>query len=344
MRHTKSYDFVRNALESDDILIIGANIPYDFAVFAAKWPELMPLIFRAYDLDRVTDVQTRQKLIDIAQGKHNGWRNAATGEWIEYKYNLAALTLRHLGEDKSHLKSGPDIWRLRYKELHDVSLDEWPEGATSYAIGDAVDTLRVFEAQIPDQQFLEDEYRQARAHWALHLMSCRGIRTEKFAVDCYERRVQAELDAYRDRLVELKWVGPRRKTCHKCRASLHGHAVCSACGVEADIKRNVKVVQGYAIKTHPDCLKTPTGLARLDEEAVTELEDPDLIAYQKYSAQKTVENKIKELRQGEEFPIQTRFEVIVATGRSSSSKPNIQARSRKFGDRECFVPRGERAP
>ncbi len=55
---------LRSWLEDDQTLFIGANVAYDFGVVCANYPRLLPLVFRAYEEDRVTDVQTRQKLLD----------------------------------------------------------------------------------------------------------------------------------------------------------------------------------------------------------------------------------------------------------------------------------------
>ena len=323
---TRSCPNIRHAvhdwLTNDNLLLIGANIPFDMAVIAAQWPEFIPAIFEAYENCRVTDVQTRQKLIDIGKGQSGGWHNAATGKWVEYRYSLADLVLRHLGEDRSHLKSGPDVWRLRYKELHDVPLADWPKEATSYAIGDAVDTLAVYQAQEPDIQFLVDQFRQARAHFALHLMSCRGIRTDRKAVASYEARISAELEESQATIEDMGWLTLRKKK-----------------DPSAGLKRSVKKVHEYCEEHHPNITRTPTGLPKLDEESVKQTGDPILKAYQHYSSSKTVMQKVEELWQGVSQPIQARFNPIVATGRSSCRKPNLQARSRKPGDRECFVPR-----
>lgn len=319
--HPEALSFVADLLHSDRT-IIGANIPYDMAVLAAEWPELLPAIFAAYEDDRITDVQTRQKLIDIANGQLDGWRNAATGKWVEHKYSLGALVMRHLSEDRSSVKSGPDVWRLRYKELHDVPIDDWPEEALSYAIGDATDTLRVYEAQEPDAQFLEDEFRQARAHFCLHLMSCRGIMTDPKAVASYEKRIRAELEESKAEIIDMGWLVPKLKR------EPHG-----------ELKRSVKAVHAYCEKHHPNISRTPTKKPQLDKESVRDTGDPKLISYQHYSSSKTIMTKVEGLWGGTKTPIQARFNVIVESGRSSCRGDNIQNRSRKPGDRECFVPR-----
>src|SRR3954467_12655742 len=48
--------------------ITGANIGFDSAVVMRQWPELTPLVFEAYERDRVVDTLVVQKLLDIAEG------------------------------------------------------------------------------------------------------------------------------------------------------------------------------------------------------------------------------------------------------------------------------------
>ena len=62
---------VRSWLTSDTLLV-GHHVAYDFAVVCAKWPEIVPLVFRAYDADRITDTKLRQQLLDIAAGEFRG--------------------------------------------------------------------------------------------------------------------------------------------------------------------------------------------------------------------------------------------------------------------------------
>src|SRR5690606_34743176 len=95
---------------------------------------------------RVRDVLIDQKLIDIAHGRLGGIKVA--GKLVrEYRYSLADLEKRLLGIDRSAQKTGPDIWRLRYHELYDVPLEEWPKDAVDYAIADAIGAYAVHVKQ-----------------------------------------------------------------------------------------------------------------------------------------------------------------------------------------------------
>ncbi|NDJ15658.1 MAG: hypothetical protein EBY17_31550 [Acidobacteriia bacterium] len=55
--------------------------------------------------------------------------------------------------------------------------------------------------------------------------------------------------------------------------------------------------------------------------------------------EKLLKTFIPVLLQGTQVPINPRWNVLVATGRTSCSKPNLQQLPRKGGVRECFIPR-----
>lgn len=298
----------------DPWLIVGMNAPFDMAVLGNQWPDLIPQIWRAYDEDRITDISVRQMLIDIAHGQLGGYTNGS-GERREFRYHLADLSMRLLKKDRSVEKYGPDAWRLRYKELYDIPLTEWPEEAVDYARADAEDTLAIFLEQEKSADLLGDQFRQCRADFALHMMSCRGIRTERTAVEAHKRRTEKQINDCRQRLLDLGW--------------LH----------EDGRRRKVKTVREYVLNRYPDCPKTPKFQPQLDEQAVNDLEDPDLKIYQTFASQQTIRKRIEELEQGVDLPIQARYLVLMESGRTSCRGPNLQNRSRAFGDRECFVPR-----
>jgi hypothetical protein len=80
--------------------------------------------------------------------------------------------------------------------------------------------------------------------------------------------------------------------------------------------------------------------ASLDSDACSGSGEPMLELYSAYtSLAKTVANDIPMLRAGVTMPVHTRFDELKKTGRTGSSKPNVQNVRRLPGIRECFVPR-----
>ena len=78
---------------------------------------------------------------------------------------------------------------------------------------------------------------------------------------------------------------------------------------------------------------------KLDRDTCESVGHPDLEAYAELSGLKTkLSNFVALLECGTHTPIQTHFETLLETGRTSSS-PNVQNLPRKGGVRECFIPR-----
>jgi DNA polymerase I-like protein with 3'-5' exonuclease and polymerase domains len=281
--------------------IVGHNVAYDLVVLANAYPELLPLIFAAYDANRITDTMLRQKLIDIAEGRQH------------QKYSLAALSERLLGV---HLEK-EDTWRLRYGELRDVPLVDWPPEARDYAITDATTTLKIYEAQEANASYLADQHRQSCHAFWLHLMSVWGFKTDLAKVSALEASITAALEQIKGELVQ----------CGLLRAD----------GTRDTAAAKARMAQAGSTKL------TPKGAVSLDDEACRASGDPLLVQYAEYTHLTGLLAKdIAALKQGE---IHTRVNSLLETGRTSCGGSaedggyNIQNPARTGGIRECFVPR-----
>lgn len=309
-------NIVRRAL---DVGIVGHNVAYDIGVMLEAEPNLWPDIVKAYDSDKVTDTLLRQRLIDIAQEPTPPNR----------KYSLDA-TFQRLGGGP--LDKGADSWRLRYRDLHDVPIAHWPPDALRYALEDAKATHMVHTIQdTAHPDYLVDQYRQARAALALHLTSAWGITTDGPAIDRLERSLRSQHNIIGERLLAADLL----------RVESKGWV------------RNTKVAAALLEQALGDeTPRTPTGAPELSREACENSGVPILTDYAQFSAlNATITKDLPALRHG---LVQTRFNPLVDTGRTSSSSPNIQNLPRRrcpcdqkpheawccgFGVRECFVPR-----
>lgn len=293
---------LHTALLDQTKVLVGQFVAYDMAVIIRQWPELLPLVFDAYNADRVTCTQVRAKLIDIAHGEYR----------MHGEYNLATLAKRaKYPEDLDK-----DTWRLRYSEFDQTPVKDWPEGAVHYSLHDALSTLWVTSEQ---EQFREsclaDQFRQARASFALHLVSAWGITTDQKMVAELKRKIQLELDRSRDLLEKEGLVYKDKKGVWHKRA---------------------KEAQARILRVFPEVSRTPTGNPSLDADSCELSGDSVLKAYAHWGGAVTALGHATELEPG---LIHTRFDSLVSSGRTSASKPNIQNRSKEPGDRECFVPR-----
>lgn len=342
-----AFDQIRLWLQSD-LIIVGHNVAYDLAVLGQEFPELIPLIFKAYQDDRVTDTKIRQQLLDIAAGEYRG-RPEVGGAWIKYNYDLASITKRNCGRV---LKK--DGWRLRYAKFRDVSLDGWrslaaymiddakvklaedpenkdlielatctPEEVITYPLEDARSTLDNYLAQAKHEDYLEDQFRQARKAWALHLTSAWGLRTNPAAVEELRKETEGLLAEIEQGLIDAGLVRPDGSRDTKKAAALMVE-VCEREGLEIR--------------------KTAGGGVSLDSDACKATEDPILEDYAELSTLKAVLAKdVEALKKAEVYPIHTSFG-LAESGRTTSSRPNVQNWRRKSaeggaGIRECFVPR-----
>lgn len=319
---TEAEGFIVGTLAHGEQLV-GHNVAFDLAVLAAHDESLLPLIFDALQNDQITDTGIRQKLIDIAVGVHKKWRDPSTGKVAESQYSLATLVKRHFGE---HLEK-EDTWRLRYEELAEVPIAAWPAKARQYAQDDAMWTYKVWEAQ-EGSEYLKDQYRQTRAAWWLHLMSCHGLRTNAAAIDELSRNTQATYDeamalCKEHGLVRSNGTRDTKKT------KVRMESACASLGVEPK--------------------RTDKGGISLDEEACTTVNDSVLEAYSRVSSlMNVIKNQIPQLRNGLVTPIQPSYDSLIATGRTavkgySDNAPTngyqIQNVRRLPGIRECFHPR-----
>lgn len=301
-----------------DVSIVGQNTPYDLAVWANEWPDLLEPIFQLFEDGRVLDTMTRQKFLDIAHGVLGGYKSALDGVFTKYKYHLADLAKRH----EYPVDLDKDTWRLRYSELADIPVSEWPQGAVEYSAHDAMSTLWVaLKQEEDDPRFLQNQHHRARAHWGLHLCSTWGIRTCPRLVARHRANTEARLAEYEALLLAEGLI-------------VHG----TKKGVPV-IKKKVKLAQERAEANNPNFPKTDGGKPSLSADAADHYTDPVIKAFIEYSNAAGVISHIEELQKGVVYPIHTRFEELVETGRTSSSNPNIQNRAVKVGDRECFVPR-----
>jgi hypothetical protein len=89
--------FVFPLLDDPTVHITGANIGFDILVTSALWPNPDPdgpaynedILFKwvaACDADRISDLLTRQKLLDLAAGCYRR-EQLPDGRWSHHRYN-----------------------------------------------------------------------------------------------------------------------------------------------------------------------------------------------------------------------------------------------------------------
>lgn len=317
-------DYVERLLRDPTCVIIGARIAYDMGVFANERPELLPLIWEAYEQGRISDTHVREKLIDIAKGSYGFTRT--NGVYKPFKYSLESYAERRLGVK---LDKGEDGWRLRYIELKDTPVSQWPERAARYAQDDAISTRNVWKLQQREAGggFEEDgtcgtgivgELEEVRNDWALHLSALWGLRADPDAVRALGHRLDAEL-------------------LQGCAALAHTGLV----GSDGSLKTKVMaeaVAAAYRAKGEQPP-ETDKGGVSTSEEALRLSGDPVLMQLAKVLPIRALRNNFMPvLEKAAVAPLNPRYD-IAETLRTTCSAPNLQNIPRKGGVRDCFAPR-----
>jgi len=318
---------VQRVLEDKSVIICGHQVFYDLGVCCAEDPAVfVPLVFKAFDDFRIRDTIIRQQLIDIAQGNLKYRFDEETQTYVKTGYTLADLVLRLLGR----VLPKEDTWRLKYALLDGVPIKDWPADAKKYAVDDAVATREVFLKQVElaggDVSVggvIPTEERAVRDAWSLWLMSAWGVRTDGEAV----AKLKAELEAEQAEAVEkLKDTGIIKQN------------------RDGSWSRNMKeiyrrVEAGYVAQgmTPP---MTDSGRVSTEYEALVDCKDEGLaVLADAAGGAKLLNTFVPMLEGGTVKPINSRFNCLVETNRTSSSNPNLQTLPRKGSARNAFVPR-----
>lgn len=316
----------------------GLNVAYDVAVCLSQWPDLFPEVIEAYEDGRVIDVGLCQQLIDNAHGRMKRMRAL-------YGYSLFGLESRLLHKDRSHQKEGENIWRLRYRELAEVPLLQWPTEAVEYAIEDATGARDIgnFQWNSDDRRYMKDSPAQARSALSLHLMMCWGAMTdpEKIAIlnrfadekywelsyDLSERANGRLVRGYDEYKRKLRWTKDVAAAKQRMFDILMEHRLPFKL-TDTGYKKYVKYLkeQGFdnEYENPPERVLSEEELKKyvsIDEDACRQTGDRVLMDFTLRSQLYSVINThVPDLEKGVETPIQPRYTTMVESGRTSCSK------------------------
>lgn len=298
----KIREFVR-LVKEEGYVIVNHNIAFDMAVLAVFDPSLLEDIFDLYEAEKIEDTMLNEQLIDNAKGmlrfnsKQRGF------------YTLGKLANRRLG-----VEMDKTTWRTGYEQFYDIPIEEYPDGAREYPIEDVINTLKVRDEQLieAEEPEIPNTRFQAKAHWALHLMSAWGIRTDKDSVDKLEADLEVEIAKLRQKAQEQGFI-------------------------RENGTKNLKAIREFIEAWVPDPILTKTGQIATSKEALEAANIKELADYN--HTQKLLTTYVPALKGGIEHPINAGFRPLVETGRVSCRRPNLMNLPRFPGVRECFIPR-----
>ncbi len=315
------------AFNDPDTHMVAHGAAFEFVVsLAATTPNKAwrKAIFAKLMLGRFRCTYVREKLLQIGLG----------GFFEEY--GLDAVANRHCGIVLD--KSSP--WRLRYGTLFNTPVNQWPQEAIDYSLGDLA-VRDVFKAQEAyGEEYFVNEIPQIQADVALRLSSCWGMVTDRAAADKLVEATNIDIQTARKTLFQAGLVDFKGKKETK-KAQQYMVDLCERMGV--DVARGEPTEKMKAKGQWQ-------GNVKLDADACLATGDELLKAYTTYSQASTLLAKAQRYQKP---LLQPGYNVLVNTGRTSSFQGNdpepgqafsvwgcqIQNPPRKEGVRECCIAR-----
>jgi DNA polymerase-1 len=307
---------IRTILRSGDMWV-NHHLTFDAAIACVEAPDLLPLVFDAFETGQMRCTMIREQLIRISRGEGRFVTVADDEEddrTERTRFDLASTSWRWL----RHFVKKKDTYRLRYRELYGVPLDQWPDAAKEYPLEDARVTRRVYEAQQGYIDYyhkgtLPDEIPQHTYAWALKLVSLWGVRTEREAVERLKTKLtKRQADAIAELLpAGIFRVGGTKKAPKfvKTMAVIRERVV----NAYAELGEPVPLTKGGAVSTATKTLRE----AGVKDATLKTLADA-------LGAMKLLSSFIPVLESGTEAPICADYNVLVESGRTSCRNPNMQ--------------------
>ena len=307
--------FFRTLLADATTTIGGANIAFDLGVLINEEPDLRAPIIDALSAGRFVDTHILEALHDIGRGRLN-----------PKGYSLAGLEWTYFRRDRTAEK-GPDAWRMRYSELDGIPLGDWPAEAAAYPLADARGTWDVLKHQLEakGRHNLGRSPEETRAAFALHMMSVRGMKTDPVMVQQVASEIRTDVTIG---MAEYQTHGLIYSVNHPHLGTVTQHTD------TAEVRALVKAAYG------PRYPRTPTGRPSISRDTLENSGNPLLEGFAALGKNlKLLHAFVPVLERGAEAAVQPRYNILVASGRTSCRKPNLQQLPRKGPVRECFVPR-----
>lgn len=281
---------LKSWLEDDDIFMIAHNLTFELCVAYKYFPKLRPLLWDKLSKGLMYCSQLGQQLLDNVSKTQR------------QKHNLAALLKHYYKIDISDTKTDPDAWRLRYKELRGVPLEDWPQAAIDYAIMDSVYTVDIYKKQIKKRKgLLQKEHLEASLF--LNISASFGMLISEEKVHVLETEIDAALQPNYDKLIELGYMERDKKT--------------------GKYKRKMKLLQEYLQENIGILKKTPkggtaTGGDELDYYLTQKPGDEVITLFRNIlDYAKTKSAFVERLKTADPY-IYTSYNAIVRSGRTSS--------------------------
>lgn len=281
--------FLNLILSSDD-KIIAHNMSFEANVIDTWFPKLRFLLRDKFKKNQMICTKVYQQLLSNVSEKQT------------FKFDLASLVSQYFNEDISADKKDPDSWRLRYSELEDVKLENWPEEAKQYALDDSVWAFKLY---IEQRKTYMDISLSVKADYYLNKMGAFGIACDQERVLKLKQELLDILNPKYERLIKLGLCSRDKKGKAKKKMKLFREY----------LEKNIKELE-YTAK---GCISTSTeSLERYGKDPVIQ----DFLDIAKY--EKILTAFISRLEGAD--VVRTQYNAVVSTGRTSSrTSPNYHS-------------------
>lgn len=304
------------SVQLDGSLIVAHNAVFECGVTITHFPDIADQVFNALDNGLIYCTKINEALWNVQREKQLN------------KLDLASLVQHYFKTDISAGKSEPDAWRLRYSELDEIPISQWPQEAKQYAIDDSIWAYKLYSEQQPINQQLA-----LKSAVYLNLMGAQGFSINQDRVLLLEKEIWEYLTPRYNFLVE--------------------NGFCDYLPKQKQPRKQIKKLTEYIQSLNLEYQYTPKGSVAVSAEALSsymnQIEDPILKAFSELSKyEKILTAFISRLRGAEK--IYSSYNTTLNTGRTSSSSSklfdsvNIQQMPRTvegvtYDIRNCFVPR-----
>jgi hypothetical protein len=331
---------------------LGHNLAFDWTVVRAYAGWDWRRIYALYNQNRVRDTLVRQQLLDV----RNGYASDASGDADENDHNravlrhargdrsaplvksglgLADLELYYFGRDRTAEKKNPNSVRLRFGELKGLRVADYPKEFTDYLYDDVSAPFDVYEAQakawrgLGGADALPDEVRQVRKALALSKIERRGMATYAPRIDALAARAAPLYAAAQEKVREAKFYrlegdidtdDPKRtaagKTWLKSKVGSLNKRV-----VQERVVAAYKKLGKAAPMTSGG--KSGKPAVSINKDSLLNSGDPLLMEFSGAGPIGSIVNTFVPMLKAGNGRLRTRYNGILATGRISSAKPNL---------------------
>jgi len=176
--------------------LIAHNMSFELGVIDQYYPALRRYIDKKLERKELICTKIYEQLIDCIRKKSI------------MQFNLAALVLAYFETDISGDKKDPLAWRLRYSELEDIDLKEWPSEAVRYAIEDSIWAYKVYQEQL---KVPLDISNSVAADFYLNKMGLAGTNIDRERVLLLESELKSAVKEHTEILLDAQILTKNKK-------------------------------------------------------------------------------------------------------------------------------------